>query len=117
MKRDMDLVRRILLELEDRSDEQQSDPMSFGGYPTEDIHYHVKIMYQAGLVEVIGGATDLCSWVPLGLTWAGHDFLDAAREQTRWERAKELVKDKAGTVSFDVFKQLLISLSLKAVGL
>ena len=117
MKRDMDLVRKILFQLEERSDEQQSDPMSFAGCSTEDIHYHIKIMYQAGLIEVIGGATDLYSWVPLGLTWAGHDFLDAAREQTRWDKAKHLVKDKAGTVSFDVFKQLLINLSLKAVGL
>jgi len=51
MKRDMELVRKILLETEARSWSQSDDPVEVKGYSAEQIAYHIKIMFDAGLIE------------------------------------------------------------------
>jgi Hypothetical protein (DUF2513) len=54
--------------------------------------------------------------VPLRLTWAGHEFLDAAREPSRWEKARDLVL-KAGGATLPIWQQLLGNLLQKQIGL
>jgi len=51
------------------------------------------------------------------LTWAGHEFAEAARDDTRWKNAMGLVKDKGGSVTIGVLTQLLISLMKSTSGL
>jgi hypothetical protein len=43
------------------------------------------------------------------LTWAGHDFLEAAREPERWEKAQGIFT-KMGGVTLDVAKSVLTTL-------
>jgi hypothetical protein len=45
--------------------------------------------------------------IPVTLTWAGHDFIDAARSDTTWSKAMEKVKTVGGSLSFTILKQLL----------
>ena len=45
------------------------------------------------------------------MTWAGHEFLDAAREGTRWNQAKELVKKRGSGMMFEVLKTVLVQLA------
>ena len=117
MKRDMDLVRQILVEVE-KWPHQHRGVLAFEGRSHEEIAYHVKLLCQAGLMEAIDAtSTSGLNWIPRSLTWEGHEFLDAARDDTRWNRTKALVKDKAGAVSFEIKKQLLVSLAKQAVGL
>ena len=118
MQRDMDLARAVLLEVERRSWPEQGKPIAIHGYSGEQVGYHVKLLAQAGLIEAIDCSSfdDKFAWYPTSLTWTGHDFLDAAREHNRWERAKTLIKDKAGSVSFDILKQILVKLSLEGLG-
>jgi len=56
-------------------------------------------------------------WRPTCLTWEGHNFLDAAREESRWKKAMTVIKDKAGTVSFEIVKQVLVSMAKEQLGL
>jgi hypothetical protein len=51
------------------------------------------------------------------LTWAGHEFCQAAREDTRWKTAMGFVAEKGGSITFAVLTELLASLMRKAVGL
>jgi hypothetical protein len=51
------------------------------------------------------------------LTWAGHEFADAARDETRWKKAMGFVKEKGGAVTIGVLTQLLISLMRGAFGI
>ncbi|MGE0480488.1 MAG: DUF2513 domain-containing protein [Phycisphaerae bacterium] len=117
MKRDMNLVREILIRVEAQAADQEGGPLNLHEHSDAEVGYHVKLLHQAGLVEVVGGATELESWIPLALTWQGHDFLDACREPSRWDSAIRIVKEKAGTVSFEVLKQLLVALSKRSLGL
>lgn len=51
------------------------------------------------------------------LTSAGHDFADAARADTTWQKATAIVKDKGGSVTLEVFKQVLVSVIKGTLGL
>jgi hypothetical protein len=79
------------------------------GYETEIAIYHVKLLAEAGLIEA-QDASDMSGsdWQPISLTWDGHEFLEAAGEPSRWEKAKKLVKEKTGSLSFDVLKAVLL---------
>lgn len=119
MKRDMDLVRSILLVVENEPGGFVRSNLSIAGYSETVIWYHCYIMGQAGLLE-IAITTDLESTgpeaLPQNLTWFGHEFLDAAREATRWEKAREMIRD-AGGASIQVWMDILTDLVKKGVGL
>ena len=109
MKRDLDLVRRILLQVEEGGDNvSPSDWNAFidDGYDLEMIHYHVRLLHEAGLIEadeIVPG-----QWWPERMTWSGHEFLDAARNEKLWQETKQRVEKRAGSVPFLVFHELLI---------
>ena len=118
MKRDMDLVREVLLQVEKRSYRDAGKPVCLNGRSEEDISYQVKLMHQAGLIEAIDASTRAgLNWLPMSLTWDGHEFLDAARDDTRWNRTKTLVAEKAGIVGFEILKQALVAMAKQAMGL
>jgi hypothetical protein len=51
------------------------------------------------------------------LTWDGHEFLDVARDDSRWNQAQSIAKVKAGSVTMEVLKEILAELMKKALGL
>lgn len=52
MKRDMDLVRLILLEIEKSTEDPRSEiRLQIPNYTFEQISYHVMILHEAGLIE------------------------------------------------------------------
>jgi hypothetical protein len=117
MKRDIDLVRQILSEMESRKSDDQR-PMQFDGWSDEEISYHIMLLCQANLIETTKASTRAgpCL-IPLSLTWEGHEFLDAARDDTRWNKMKSMVKEKAGAVGFEVIKQVLVVMAKQTMGL
>ena len=123
MKRDMDLARQILREVED-SDADGSEVYVFvevAGRSRREVEYHIRLLEEVGLLatdEVID-RDDLGKMgmrlIVSRLTSEGHDFLDAARDEGLWKTAKEQIKAKAGVVSFEILKQLLGQLATSAV--
>ena len=105
VKRDMDLVRKILLDVEE-SDEWRHSAVTIEGLDDEMVSYHVKLLHQAGLIEAVDKTSlgTLC-WHPTTLTWDGHEFLDAARDESRWGTAKNTLLSKVGVLSFDLLKE------------
>ncbi len=114
MKRDMDLARKILLELE--AAPPGAPEFHVDGCDAEQVSYHVMLLNEAGLIEAIDASgAESMEWLPTRLTWDGHEFLDAARDDDRWQKAKDLMRDKAGTVVFSVLKEVLVKLTAGAV--
>jgi hypothetical protein len=111
-KRDMDLVRTILLELEKRPFHTAYTRLEIEGYDDETLLYHVMIMAQAGLIEA-RKASDT-NWQVQWLTWEGQDFLDAARDESRWQKATAVIT-QVGGLTFDVLKSTLSGLGTEAV--
>ena len=82
-------------------------------YGREVVAGHAAILVDAGLVE--GAVACGSSGKPIAseiirLTWAGHEFLDNARNDTIWNKAMATVKAKSLSVSFEILTALLKSL-------
>lgn len=107
----MELVRKILIALEEHENAFRPIPLSIegiDGYTKEQVKYHLKLMHQAGLIEAMklssfGGE----EWVVKSLTWQGHEFLDAAKNDTIWNSVKTKLKEQGANIPFDVLKELL----------
>lgn len=122
MKRDIDLIRKLLLYLEEKPDDKIVKDLELEGFSKDKIQYHFILMDQAGLIRCersISSTTSdrVIQVYPFSLTWQGHEFLEVSRNDTFWNKAKGVVKSKSGALSVDVVKALLIAMAKDAVGL
>ena len=116
MKRDMDLVRQIMFQIEEKSNGISLIDIKVDGHTNEEIAYHVMILDEAGLVKAKNTTTHQgFDYTPTTLTWKGHEFIEAARNDKIWNKAKDTMIEKAGGIVFDVLTNLLTSLASKAV--
>ena len=107
MKRDLDLIREILLKIEERPTDIPPQGVTIEGYSQEDITYNTFLLHDAGYIKAIVSKTMAGNSIyPSQLTWEGHEFLDEARNKTVWEKAKKVV-EKAGTTSLSIFRPIL----------
>lgn len=63
---------------------------------------HVRWMQDAGLVDARVMGLDNEIALVMRLTWAGCDFLDAARSDTLWRKAKSTVIAPTASWTFDI---------------
>ncbi len=118
MKRDLDLIRKMLLAVED-APTGFAPTLRFDGHTDAQVGYHAYLLIDAGLAKganVTSHGSDGPVAMIQYLTWEGHEFADAARDETRWKKAKSIA-DKGGGITLDVMKELLISLAKAALGL
>jgi Hypothetical protein (DUF2513) len=90
MKRDMDLVRALLLNIEDKHKGDEPiiiDDEDFPGVAADTVIGHFSILLDGGFVggKVDGPGLMLCR----GITWEGHEFLDATRTSAVWTQTKQ----------------------------
>ncbi len=122
MKRDADLVRKILIFLEEKPNDEIVKELELDGHDKNEVMYHFILMDQAGLLrcerETSFSTPDRVIRVyPFSLTWQGHELLEASRNETTWNKAKAIIKSKSGALSIDVLKALLIAMAKESVGL
>lgn len=112
MKRDLDLCRTLLLAIEDDPTVTGLKTYEVKGAGEEQVSYHVKLLYEAGLIEAHNGSgLNAFRWYPIRLTWQGHEFLDAARDDTRWNKAKAFAREKTGSLVFEFVKAALFKVA------
>lgn len=120
MKGDMELIRKLVVALEEAPTGYAPDDLEIEGYTDEQIGYHAHLMIDAGLATG-SNMTHIGSSSPeamlTSLTWAGHEFADAARDETRWKKAMGIVQEKGGSITLSVLTQLLTTLMKGALGL
>lgn len=117
MKRDMDLIRDLLLEIEAMppgSVYDSSDSTIEGEEPIV-IREHMELLQDAAFLK--GCFAERSGISCAGLTWQGHDFLAAARTQSVWNEAKKTLREKAMTVPIAVLSQLLVKIASRQLGL
>lgn len=116
MKRDMDLVRKILLKIEESPEYSFISPFNIEGYNEDQISYHIELLDEAGLIKAKELSTmGNYSWIPDRLTWEGHEFLEASRDDTRWEKAKKTIIEKGGNFAFSLLQNVLTQMMTRAV--
>jgi len=100
----MDIIRRLLLRAE-------AAPEGHLAIDNAEETYQIRLMIDAGLVD--GHISEEITTdaprhsVIHGLTWAGHDFLDAARDETLWKKAKQHVIKPGAAFTFEFLKEWL----------
>lgn len=110
MKRDMNLIRKMILLMEDNPSGWAPD-MGIEGYSAEQIGYHAYLLVDSGLAsgsDVTDTKSSGPDYILNHLTSAGHDFADSARTQYIWDEVMADMRKK-GVVSaaLDVVKKLL----------
>ncbi len=120
MQRNMDLIRLLLLDIED------VEEVDLSGYTHEEINYNKYLLVDAGLAEgeaywipdPNGSRTTQMrdAWIK-DLTWEGHEFLDAARNESTWKSAMSTIAKSGGGFTFSVLKAVLIAAAKSQIGL
>ena len=114
MRRDMDLIRSLLLQIES---EEKAD---LAGYTKEQTLYHKRLLIEAGLAygkALEDGEGKQKAVVITRLSWEGHEFLDAARNQSVWNKAKEKIAQVGASLAFPILKDLLAVLVKEQLGI
>lgn len=110
MRRDMDLIRRIALEVADMEFGHDLVHMRDEGVDDATFSMHVVWMKEAGLISAT--VQEFLEAKPPKvrvhrLTWAGCEFVDAIRDDTLWQKAKMNVLKPGMSFTFDVLKEWL----------
>jgi hypothetical protein len=120
MKRDDELVRNILLQIEKRHAPPQK--MQAGDFDLdvekERLTYHIKLLVDAGFVDgsVKRDSNGSWFWVD-GLTWDGSEFLDNIRSDKVWKTTMERIGKKTGAASLKMVAALAQAVLKQELGL
>ncbi|MEI7847870.1 MAG: DUF2513 domain-containing protein [Chloroflexota bacterium] len=111
MKRDMELMRKILFAIEEQYEPGQGFifVLRVEGYGMTTIAEHCSLLYQANLVqdyeETRGG--DMIQVFRVGnLTSAGYDYLELIRNDKVWKKTQDEIKKKELPASIELIAKV-----------
>jgi len=114
MKRNLDLIKEILLHFEAKEDWKYEKDFEIEGFDNKIVSYHTQIMYEAGLINGEAATSEtgrIYDVIPFRLTWQGHEFLDNIKDKSRWQKIKDIVVKKGGNFSIELIKSLAIKIA------
>ncbi|MEQ9004094.1 MAG: DUF2513 domain-containing protein [Pseudomonadales bacterium] len=117
MKRDWDLVRKILMRVESLEYGQELRAGDIEGYDSPVVSHHLRILMEAGLIDVIEFDA-LGDWegIATRLTWDGHEFIDQIRSDTIWRKVKDRLTHEGLSASFHAIRAIADGLVRSALG-
>ena len=126
MKRDMDMIRELLLKIE--AAETADSALTLSAKDSErraEVVYNLVLMYEAGLIHAalatVGTFGPRPQDVrPYCLTWQGHEYLDTIRDEAVWRKTKAAAKQAGGyslNVLATVATAIVAEAAKRAVGL
>ena len=109
MRRDYQLIRKLLLHIEANSNGIDLVPfMKSQTYTDEQIEYHLALLAEAGIIDARDASSGSGLHImPIRLTWEGHEFLDDARNDTVWNKTLHDIGDATESIAFTVLRELL----------
>lgn len=119
MKRDLDLVREIMLVLEDKMEygknfqsQQLIDVMQDKTLTIDKLAYHIGLLVESDLIKAkeYRSSSDPTEYLINTITAQGQDFLDTIREETTWNKIKAKASDIGGfslSLLIDIGKEYL----------
>lgn len=122
MRRDLDLLRNILLGVEASDGSHMLKITDFINdiYDEATVSYHIELLVDAKYIE----AKDISSlenqfkyFLISRLTMQGHDYLDAVRNDNVWAEIKKQLKDFAVSAPLDLIKTVGSSVLSQMIGM
>ncbi len=101
MKRDNDYIRQLLFEMEASEGYGFDASKGFSNRVAIKRVYHMELLCDAGLAKDLNHGFHR-------LTNAGHDFLDAMRDEGVWQRTKDTIATAGGNATLDILKQIAL---------
>ena len=106
MKRNWDVIREVLIEVESLGfNERSSFDYSLSYRETEENTSkaeHALLLWKAGLITAVdAGSMDGPAILAPELTWQGHELLEVMRSKPVWDRIKSVAADKGLELSFE----------------
>lgn len=80
----------------------------FPDFTYEEIYYTIDQLVNAKYIKARKNDIAPRSMIIDEITWKGHEFIDAARNDTIWKKTTNYVKTKGEGITVEILKQLLI---------
>lgn len=106
MKRDWDLIRKILIAAEEKRPGEHLSNEDIDGCDPQLVAAHMDMLHDAGYIEARFSRSNSLAAILLKITYSGHDLLDTMRSDSAWSGIKNVAKSKGLELTFEVVKQL-----------
>lgn len=112
MKRDLDLIRDILLDVENWNQPQPIflEGMSYEGKNKQEIGYQIDLLKDTGYIDarIVKGGQGVTyeTAAILRMTMAGHEYLESVRNPEVWKKTKTTLEKVGGGAALDVVKDI-----------
>ena len=112
MKKDWEIIRAALLELESAPRANTNlVPAHLPQYPEQEVAYNLRLLSEAGYIEgkfVDSSAGDgrIAAAIATRLTNKGHELLDTVRNDNVWTKLKETFRSKGLDMTFELVTEV-----------
>lgn len=114
MKRDMELIRMVMLAAEKTKEPNELIDPKFEGHNEIEISYHIALLDDAGLLHGQDrSAIGVFRWSAGALTWAGHEFVEAVKDEEVWKEALAITAKSGDGTVFEILKKALMKVQEK----
>ena len=118
MKFDPDIVRQILLDVESISAGTFAHDIKLQGQDPDVVIRHIQILVQEEFID--GriylnefGIASQCTLIDL--SYKGHQFLEIARSNTTWNKAKKSLKEKGIGMTINFLQEILVKFATSEI--
>ena len=121
MKRDMDLIRSIMLHLESHPEaDLHLTEVEVEGYEKDVVTGHLVLLQEAGFIELsverFGGGEPPLVMVHR-ISWAGHEFLEAVRSDTIWAKSTKIITSAGLGLAWPLLQAVLRAKAAEHLGI
>ena len=119
MKRNMDLIRKVLLAIEEQHEYEPIYGLKIPGHSVSEVAYHCKLLHEHGFIDDYdeeSGDGELLDFAVGGLTWEGADYLEDVRDNTRWGNIKKTMKEKGIPLTVEFVKETVNAMISATIG-
>ena len=109
LKRDLELIRKLLFALEDKPGPEAVRTIEIDGYDESAIKHHLLLLAQANLIDFEPEQTKtgrIIRVLVFNPSWQGYEFLDSVRDNTVWQKVKDQISTFGTSVPFDIVRSL-----------
>ena len=119
MKRDLSLMRDILIYIEEIPDGHHivSSEIDIEGKTQSQISHHCALLDDESLIvgHPLDDTDDTPDYYIERLTSRGHSYLDSVRDESTWKKVLEEAKKQGGSLPFKIVEALALDLVRRAV--
>ena len=105
MKRDWDLIRQILLNIEEKGPDNGVFPEDVEGWDERIVSLHIALLVEADLILGLASEQEWgIVWIGHRLTRRGHELVDSIRSDSDWSRVRDHHRERGISMSLETIK-------------